>query len=175
MQAAAAIAGFHEKDAFDVLSAAYGREKASDAKCVMLRALAVCGGDSGKTREFVLHAAKSAEPPVVRVHAVVALAPWAKDDAVIDAVRKYPANDKLPENLRAAAAWLLGLCGKKDVADDLRAAVNDRAPERGPDMLKRAVQAATARLASGADDPRYMNLRAWIAPLIVYLPEPSGK
>lgn len=165
MQAAAGIAALKEKDAFDVLVAAYGREKSADVKCMMLRALAVSGGDPAKTREIVLKAAKSGEGPV-RVHGVVALAPWAKEDAVVDAIRKYPANDKLPENLRAAAAWTLGLSGRKEIAQDLKPLTEEKT-----EILKRAAQAAIARLTTGSEDPNYMYLRAWVAPLSVSLPE----
>jgi predicted NBD/HSP70 family sugar kinase len=170
MNAAAAIAGLREKDGFAVLSAALAKEKAVEAKCVMLRALAVCGGDPAKARSALLHAAKSGEPPT-RAHAVVALAQWAKEDEVVDALRKMPGNDKLPENLRAAAAWTLGLSGRKEIADELRAA----AAERGAETLKHVAQAAAARLSSGAEDPQYANLRYWVAPIHVALAEPLAK
>lgn len=165
MHVAAELASMKDKDAFDLLSAAFAREKAADAKCVMLRALAVCGGDPAKTREAMLRAAKPGDD-AVRVHAIVALAPWAKEDAVVDAIRKIPANEKLPENLRAAAAWTLGLSGRKEIADELRAVDAERSK-----VLKYARDAAIGRLASGADDPNYMKLRAWIAPLTVGVAE----
>jgi hypothetical protein len=165
MNVAAQLASQKEKDAFDLLAAAFATEKAADVKCVMLRALAVSGGDPAKTRDFMLKAAKPGDD-VVRVHAVVALAPWAKEDAVVDAIRKIPANEKLPENLRSAAAWTLGLSGRKELVEELRGVAADRTK-----ILKRAIEAAVAQLSSGADVPNYMYLRAWIAPLSVSLPE----
>lgn len=164
-QAAAAIASAKGKDAFDVLSSAYAKEKAVDVKCVLLRALAVAGGDPSRTREIVMKAAKSGEGGV-RVHGVVALAPWAKEDAVVEAIRKLPANDKLPENLRAAAAWTLGLSGRKELAQELRPLAEEKS-----ETLKRAAQAAIARLTTGSEDPNYYYLRAWVAPLSVGLPD----
>ncbi len=183
--AAAALASMHDKDAFALLSAALDREKPGETKCVMLRALAVCGGDPAKTRDALLHHAKG-EDALLRVHAVVALVPWAKEDAVVDAVRKWPANDKLPDNLRAAAAWLLGFSEKKDVAEELRAVAAERdkpdkskhpGPKGAPkwDVVKIACDAAAARLSGTGDDEKYRGLREWIAPLKVPLAEATSK
>jgi hypothetical protein len=167
--AAAAVAAQKGRETFDALVAAIAREKHVETKCVLVRALAVAGGDPAATRDHLLHAVKSGEP-AVRPHAAVALAPWARDDAVVDALRKVPANDKLTENLRAAAAWTLGLSGRKELLPELRAIAEERMK-----LLDRVVKAAAARLASDVEDPRFLELRAWIAPLSVQLPPDGAK
>jgi len=183
MNAAAAVASLHDKDAFALLSSALDREKAGETKCMILRSLAVCGGDAGKTRDALLHHAKG-EDAQLRAHALVALAPWAKEDAVVDAVRKWPANDKLPDNVRAAAAWTLGWSGKKEIADELRAAAAERDKPRRPpgaagapkwDVVKNACEAAAGHLTGALDDEKLRGLSEWIAPLRVALPAPAGK
>lgn len=165
MEAAAAVASGRAKDAFDVLLAAFGREKHQDVRCVLLRALAVCGGDPAKARDVLLKHAKSGDA-IFRTHAIAALAPWAKEDAVVDAVTKLPAHEKSPDQLRAAACWLLGLSGRSDLGFVMKAA-----RESPGELLSITAKSATARLESGNADPRYMNLRRWFAPLSVGLQE----
>lgn len=162
-EAAAAVARQKSKEAADALLAAFGKEKQEETKAVLLRAYAVAGGDAPKTRDFVLRHAKGGDEKL-RVHAVLALAPWAKDDPVVDAVRRLPANEKAPDLLRAAACFLLGLSGRKECAADLKPATESR-----HETLKRTAFAAIQRLESGKDDPNYLWLPSWIAPLPVRL------
>lgn len=162
--AVAAIARLKAADAFDTFCGALAKEKNLEVKCVLVRALAVCGGEPAKARDTLLKHAKSGDP-VVRVHAVVALAPWAAEGVVFEALRKMPGNDKLPEHLRAAACWMLGLSGRAEAGAELEAAAESRA-----EVLKHAATRARARLQPGAPpDPNYLHLRGWIAPLSVYL------
>jgi HEAT repeat protein len=168
-QAAGAVAAQKGKESFDALCAAFAKERHGETRCVLLRALAVAGGDPAETREIVLKALKSGDP-LLHVHAAVALAPWAREDAVVEALRKLPANEKVPVNLRAAAAWTLGLSGRKEIADDIRPAADDR-----QEVLRRTAQAAIARLTSGAGAPDYVRYRDRIAPLDVWLREDVGR
>lgn len=165
MQAAAALASQKGQETFDALVAAFAKEKAPEVKCVLIRAIAVAGGDAAKTRELVLKTAKASEPPL-RVHATVALAPWAKDDAVVDLLRKLPANEKAPSGVRAAACWVLGLSARKELAAEIRPLAADR-----DEILKRVADAAALRLSSGSEGPKYWGFRPWIAPMDVWFDE----
>ena len=169
MQAAAALVAQPGPESFDALCAAFAKEKDVAVKCVFIRALAAAGGDPAKAREIVLKAAKSADPPL-RVHAIVALAQWAKDDAVVAALRKLPANDKLANSVRSAACWTLGLSGRKELADEWK-----QIAESPDDRLKRVAAGAAAQLTAGGDPAKYLGWRPWIAPLDVPFAEPGPR
>lgn len=169
MQAAAALVAQKGKESFDALCAAYGKEKDAAVKCVLVRALAAAGGDPAKAREIVLKAAKSADPPL-RTHAIVALAPWAKDDVVVDALRKLPLSDKVTSEVRCAACWMLSLSGRKEIADEWKPLAEER-----DDTLKRVVKGASAYLTTGGDQAKYLGWRPWLAPMDVWFVEDGPK
>lgn len=167
MQAAAALVAQPGKESFDALCAAYAKEKEAGVKCVLVRALAAAGGDPAKARDLVLKAAKSADPPV-RVHAIVALAQWAKDDAVVEALRKLPLNEKMTSEVRCAACWTLGLSGRKELAAEWKPLAEER-----DESLKRVAKGAAAQLAAGGDPGKFLGWRPWLAPMDVWFPEPG--
>jgi hypothetical protein len=162
MHATAALCREKGKESFDAIAAALAKEKRPDVAAVMVRALPLCGGDAAKARDLVLKHAKSGEDEV-RVSAIAALAPWASEDAVVDAVRKLPNNEKAPEKLRIAALWLLGNSGRKEIADEWKPIAESKS-----DTLKRMAQAAAAKL-GGAPPDRYDQWIWWFAPLPVAL------
>lgn len=162
MQAAAGVLRDKGTATWDALAAAAAKEKRADVLGVFLRALPLAGGDAAKTRDLLLKFAKSGDAES-RAHAITALAQWAAEDAVVEAVRKLPTNEKAPESVRMAAAWLVGLSGRKDLAADLKPLEEERS-----DNLKR-VGAAAARRLGGEDDAGYHQMTWWFAPLAVGL------
>lgn len=162
MHAAAAVLRDKGTATWDALAAAAAKEKRGDVLGVLLRALPLAGGDAAKTRDLLLKFAKSGEAEG-RAHAITALAQWATEDVVVDAVRKLPANEKAPEAVRMAASWLVGLSGRKELAADLKPVEEERS-----ENLKR-VAAAAARRLGGEEDAGYHQMTWWFAPLAVGL------
>ncbi len=162
MHAAAALLRDRCQATWDALAAAAAKEKRAEVLGVFVRALPLAGGDAAKTRDLLLKFAKSGDAEA-RAHAITALAPWAAEDVVVEAVRKLPVNEKVPDVVRMAAAWLVGLSGRKELAAELKPLEEERS-----ENLKR-IGAAAARRLGGEEDAGYHQMTWWFAPLAVGL------
>jgi len=154
MHAAVALEASKDPAALKALVSALGREKDARVKGVLYRSISGCAPGDASARAAVLGGLKE-RAEGVKPHAIVALAPWARDPQVIAALKSV-AFGKEDWRVRAAACWTLGLSGQSEIAAKL-AEVRDEGKENrvvpiaqlairrlndeaGPDEYRRAMK-----------------------------------
>ncbi len=140
-------------DAVNTLLARAAKEREARVRSALYRALGACGAGEERVRDLLLKACKK-KKDVASGHAIVALAPWAADAAVIKTLVKMPwGKYSLPQ--RKAATWVLGLCGDKDLIPRLEELAKENK------ALEYLAPMAAKRLAGTCDEKAYMGASRW--------------
>jgi HEAT repeat protein len=138
MNAGCALEASKAPEALAALVAALGREKDAKVKGVLYRCVSRCAPKDPAAKAAVLAGLKERNAEVLP-HAIVALEPWAADEDVVLPLKEV-AFSKQAWPVRAAACWVLGLSGRRELAPEFL--------KIGNDGDRRSRLAATARMAS---------------------------